>query len=119
VYNVYRLNKHTNGRQKMNGEVTKVKRFDDYSDAFDYCRDSNRPVKVRVGNEIAKLFPSGRAEIIGEVIGDDEYSRAQQRWQECTCRPQDALLCPSCLEYNRRKYGENIAFFSNGKEVVE
>ena len=40
----------------------------------------------------------------------DDHLRSQQRWQECTCRPQDALLCPSCLEYNRRKYGDSIPF---------
>ena len=32
------------------------------------------------------------------------------RWQECSCRPQDALVCPSCLEYNRRKYGDDIPY---------
>lgn len=40
----------------------------------------------------------------------DDYLRSQQRWQECTCRPQDALLCPSCLEYNKEKYGDKIYF---------
>jgi hypothetical protein len=40
--------------------------------------------------------------------------------ERCTCRPQDdAYLCISCRERNRRKYGENIAFFVDGKEVVE
>jgi len=39
-----------------------------------------------------------------------EYQRSLQRWQECSCRPQDALLCPVCLEYTKEKYGDDIPF---------
>jgi len=47
-----------------------------------------------------------------------DYIRSLQRWQECTCRPQDALLCPVCREYNRQKYGQNIPIIVDGKEVI-
>jgi len=46
-------------------------------------------------------------------ITDKQYEQAQrdkQRWLECSCRPQDALLCPSCLAYNKEKYGDSIPF---------
>ena len=39
-----------------------------------------------------------------------EFEAALLRQQECTCRPQDALLCPSCLEYTREKYGDDIPY---------
>ena len=29
---------------------------------FDYCRDRDRPFVVKVGAELAGIFPSGRAE---------------------------------------------------------
>jgi len=34
-------------------------RFDDYSLAFDRCRDEGRPLVVQVGDELTKIFPSG------------------------------------------------------------
>jgi len=55
----------------------------------------------------------------GKDEWSDEYKKSLQRWQECTCRPQDALLCPVCREYNRQKYGKNIPFYRGGKEVIE
>lgn len=57
-----------------------------------------------------------------EKIDDKEYAEYQRdlaRWQECTCQPQDALLCPSCLRYTREKYGNEIPFFVDGREVTE
>ena len=39
-----------------------MKEFDDFSDAFDYCREANHPVTVIICGEKYKLFPSGRAE---------------------------------------------------------
>ena len=49
--------------------------FEDWSDAFDYCREANQPVIVRELKDTGekgkwKIFPSGRREnlITGEVI---------------------------------------------------
>ncbi len=41
-----------------------IKTFDDFSEAFDYCREANAPVTVIVNGEKWQLFPSGRAERI-------------------------------------------------------
>ncbi len=38
-----------------------MKTFDDFSDAFDYCREAGRPVVVLVEGKRWKLYPSGRA----------------------------------------------------------
>jgi hypothetical protein len=38
-----------------------MKMFSDFSDAFDYCREVDRPVVVLVQAEQWNLFPSGRA----------------------------------------------------------
>jgi hypothetical protein len=38
-----------------------VKTFSDFSDAFDYCREKDRPVTVLVQGEKWKLYPSGHA----------------------------------------------------------
>ena len=43
-----------------------MKTFADFSDAYDYCRECNRPVTVLVNDERWKLFPSGRGEILRE-----------------------------------------------------
>jgi len=47
-----------------------------------------------------------------------DYVRSLQRWQECTCRPNDALLCPTCREYTRQKYGQNIPIQTDKGEVI-
>ena len=39
-----------------------MRTFDDFPEAFDYCREAARPVTVQVNGEAWKLFPSGRAE---------------------------------------------------------
>jgi len=33
--------------------------FDTWQEAYDYCREADHPVKVRVGLETAKIYPSG------------------------------------------------------------
>lgn len=38
-----------------------VKKFDTWSEAFDYCREVGYPVVVLVKGEKWKLFPSGKA----------------------------------------------------------
>lgn len=42
-----------------------MRRFDTFQEAFDYCRESNRPVMVFIVGEKWRLFPSGRAEKVG------------------------------------------------------
>lgn len=42
-----------------------MKSFDDFSDAFDYCRERDCPVVVLVAGEKWKLYPSGHAERMG------------------------------------------------------
>lgn len=39
-----------------------MREFDNFPDAFDYCRDANYPVRVIINGEVWKLFPSGTAE---------------------------------------------------------
>jgi hypothetical protein len=34
----------------------------DWPEAFDICRERQRPIVAKVGNEIGKCFPSGRFE---------------------------------------------------------
>jgi len=34
----------------------------DWSEAYDWCRDVNRPMWFKVGDEIRRCFPSGRFE---------------------------------------------------------
>lgn len=38
-----------------------IKSFDDFSLAFDYCHEANKPVIVMVNNKKWKLYPSGTA----------------------------------------------------------
>ena len=38
-----------------------MKEFDDFPEAFDYCRECGKPVIVIVTGEKWKLFPSGYA----------------------------------------------------------
>lgn len=59
-----------------------MRHFYDMTDAFDYCREVNKPVAVIVdGDGQYKLFPSGRAELIAK----------------CQCGSLDnRTLCPSC-----------------------
>ncbi len=43
--------------------MANVKQFDTWETAYDYCREANHPVIVRVVNDVedetAKIFPSG------------------------------------------------------------
>jgi len=39
-----------------------MKSFDDFSAAFAYCRECNKPMVVIISGEKWKLYPSGRAE---------------------------------------------------------
>jgi hypothetical protein len=43
-------------------EEEKMKTFEAFDLAFDYCRECNHPVVVMIQDEKWKLFPSGRAE---------------------------------------------------------
>ena len=41
-----------------------------------------------------------------ERLTYEEWQAFLRKFEECTCTPGSALACPSCREYNRRKYGE-------------
>ena len=38
--------------------------FDDWSEAFAYCREGGHPIRVIIEGWLWKLYPSGRAEKI-------------------------------------------------------
>ena len=52
----------------------KYKKFDDWSEAFDYCREGDKPVRVIIVEdgafELWVLFPSGQASFIKGVSND-------------------------------------------------
>ena len=50
--------------------------FNTYPDAFDYCRERNRPVLVIVGEKVAKLMPSGAAYEKGYTMAEVALMRA-------------------------------------------
>ena len=58
---------------KMGGKAYRL--FDDWSEAFDYCRMRDVPVRVVIKEDDAKelwvLFPSGHAEFIRGIIEGD------------------------------------------------
>ena len=62
----------------------------------DYARNAKKDPEFKCKHILA----------VENSVTDEDMAR----WQECSCRPQDALLCPSCLEYNRRKYGDDIPY---------
>ena len=41
-----------------------VKQFNTWEEAFDYCRERNCPVIIKVDGETAKIFPSGAAKTL-------------------------------------------------------
>lgn len=41
---------------KSNGE------FENINEAFEFCRECDRPVVVQIDGKVYKLFPSGRAD---------------------------------------------------------
>jgi hypothetical protein len=41
-----------------------AEKFDDWSEAYDVCRERNHPIVAQVGGEICKIFPSGSAQQI-------------------------------------------------------
>lgn len=41
--------------------MTDLKEFEDFPEAFDYCRECGHPVVVRILGERWKLYPSGVA----------------------------------------------------------
>ena len=46
---------------EMAAAVHGIEKFDDFPEAFDYCRDTNAPVIVMVAGDKWKLYPSGHA----------------------------------------------------------
>lgn len=45
-----------------------VKEFSTWSDAYDHCREANRPVVVTVGGECRKIYPSGHSAPAGRRV---------------------------------------------------
>ena len=43
-------------------------------------------------------------------ISYEDWLAFLDKIEDCTCEPGDALLCPSCRGYNRKKYGDTIPF---------
>lgn len=41
--------------------TTQEKEFTTFSEAFDYCRECDKPVTVKVNGTRYKLFPSGKS----------------------------------------------------------
>lgn len=41
------------------GDDPKIKRFENFPDAFDYCREVNIPVIIFADDKKFKIFPSG------------------------------------------------------------
>ena len=81
-----------------------------YDDYWRYVFNHSDPINWNVMVTMAQRANQAANDVtdvegFGPVTDED-----MARWQECTCRPQDALLCPSCLEYNRRKYGDDIPY---------
>ena len=49
-----------------------MKTFDDFPEAFDYCREKDQPVVVIVAGERWKLYPSGHATQLSSPSVEDE-----------------------------------------------
>ena len=81
-----------------------------YDDYWRYVRNNGDPINWNVMESLANRANMAANDVTEEEGFDIPTTEDMARWQECTCRPQDALLCPSCLEYNRRKYGDSIPF---------
>jgi hypothetical protein len=61
--------------------------FTNFPEAFDFCRESNTPIYVVVG-DVYKLFPSGRAKLIelrligAELPNDEELQPSDEISEE-------------------------------------
>jgi hypothetical protein len=53
------------GKRLGSGTVRSPYIFGDWSDAFDLCRELNRPIVVRVHGEMSRIYPSGKEITIG------------------------------------------------------
>ena len=49
-------------------------------------------------------------------MSHEEWQAFLQHFEECTCDKGSALACPSCREYNQRKYGDEIPFETGGSK---
>jgi hypothetical protein len=45
----------------MSKPKPEIRKFDNFAAAFDYCRECDQPVIVRVGHTKYRLFPSGKS----------------------------------------------------------
>jgi hypothetical protein len=53
------------------------KKFVTMADAFDYCREADRPVHVYVGKEEWRLWPSGKAQQLNKRREYDDAERIE------------------------------------------
>ena len=44
-----------------------MERFEAWEYVFDTCRERNKPMRVQIGDERWKVFPSGRAEPLNKA----------------------------------------------------
>ena len=54
-----------------------LREFDNFPDAFAYCRRKDVPVVVRVERTLWKLYPSGVAKAINEYIRPDSATEKE------------------------------------------
>jgi hypothetical protein len=85
-----------------------------YDDYWRFVMNSGDPINWDVMESMAARANAAANDVTdiegwGPLTMDD-----MERWRECTCQPQDALLCPSCLRYTKEKYGDNIPVPGSG-----
>ncbi len=72
----------------------RLKRFESWQDAFDYCREKNHPVILFVKDEKVKLFPNGWINYFdesGEKIREIALSRIKPN-RTCLSHQSDKLI---------------------------
>lgn len=60
----YRCGEHHERDTKEIPMNSGVRRFDTFSDAFDYCRERACPTRVWIKNDLYKLYPSGQVQLL-------------------------------------------------------
>lgn len=56
--------------------------FNDFSEAFDFCREGNKPLTVLIKGGKWKLFPSGRAERGKQILKRTQRKLTPPRYDE-------------------------------------
>jgi hypothetical protein len=57
----------------------KYQEFPSLENAFNYCRERNAPVRIKVGSQRFKLYPSGTTliDMSGSLEGDAVWSKVE------------------------------------------